>query len=168
MVKYNCGSGERPKKWYINVDYYVKADIKYDLNKYPYKFAKNNSAEEIVCERLIGMINNIPRFLQECHRILKPNGRLIILDHHFSNVSSIQSVIRIHRFGYRSFNPKFFYIPILNKFETIEIKMEFMSRFFNIFKFIPIIYEYTILKYLFPCNNITFVLKKRDERKKRV
>ena len=78
MLRLNLGCGPCYKKGYVNVDFYVKkADMHFDLNKYPYPF-KNSSVDEIYMRSVLEHLDNISKFMAEAYRILKKNGRLII------------------------------------------------------------------------------------------
>lgn len=80
-ISLGCGTEiENPKEW-INVDLLpVTSDVLvHDLNKYPWPF-DNESAEYIKAKDLIEhlMPGTIIAFINECYRILKPNGTLWI------------------------------------------------------------------------------------------
>lgn len=85
-LKINFGAGNDIKPGFVNVDM-VKLegiDIVHNLMNFPYPFA-DNSASEIhavdVLEHLPPYINEdhgVIRFIEECHRILKPGGILYI------------------------------------------------------------------------------------------
>jgi predicted SAM-dependent methyltransferase len=74
-MKIHLGCGHSYKENYINVDNspYIKADMIWDLNKFPYPF-EDNSANEIVCRNTMEHLENIVGFMEEVHRILKPKG----------------------------------------------------------------------------------------------
>lgn len=83
-TKINLGAGEDQKEGYINVDRVELPgiDVVHNLIQFPYPF-EDNSADEImavdVLEHLpnyIGEDSGAIRFVEECHRILKPGGTL--------------------------------------------------------------------------------------------
>lgn len=79
MIKLNLGCGSDYRKGYINVDSNrkIKADVYMDLNKkFPFK---NNSVDEIYCKNLFEHIPNPLNFLLEIKRILKKQGKAIII-----------------------------------------------------------------------------------------
>lgn len=85
-IKINLGSGADPKEGYVNVDMVdlPEVDVVHNLIKFPYPF-EDNSADNImavdVIEHLptyIGEDHGVIKFLEECHRILKPGGELYI------------------------------------------------------------------------------------------
>jgi SAM-dependent methyltransferase len=85
MLKLNLGCGKFPKKGYVNVDINpdFRPDIVADLNKYPYPF-KKNSLDEVCMDHCLEHLGDPFRVLAEIHRILKPNGILIVRVPHFS------------------------------------------------------------------------------------
>jgi SAM-dependent methyltransferase len=86
MIKLNLGCGRKPKKGYINVDK-VKVegvDKVHDLNKFPYPF-KDNSVDEVYSREALNHLDNFTKVMEEIYRILKPNGKAVIIFCHFSN-----------------------------------------------------------------------------------
>lgn len=85
-VKINLGAGEDAFEGWVNVDMIdlPNIDVVHNLMKFPYPF-KSGVADEIkavdVIEHLppyIGEGHGVVKFLEECHRILKPGGVLFI------------------------------------------------------------------------------------------
>jgi len=85
-LRINLGAGEDAFPGWINVDMIdlPNIDVVHNLMKFPYPF-EDNSASEIkavdVIEHLppyIGEDHGVIKFLEECHRILKPGGILYI------------------------------------------------------------------------------------------
>ena len=76
MLKLNLGCGRDYRKGYVNIDNnpYAKTDLKHDLTKpLPYK---DESVDEILCMAVLEHVPNPVKFLKECHRVLRPGGRL--------------------------------------------------------------------------------------------
>lgn len=85
-LKINLGSGADPFPGWVNVDMMdlPEVDVVHNLIKFPYPF-EDNSADEMravdVIEHLppyIGDEHGVIKFLEECHRILKPGAELFI------------------------------------------------------------------------------------------
>tara|TARA_B100001245_G_C22893021_1_gene430415 strand:+ start:35 stop:1486 length:1452 start_codon:yes stop_codon:yes gene_type:complete len=83
-VRINLGAGEDPASGWINVDMIgiEGIDVVHNLINFPYPF-EDGVADEIkavdVIEHLppyIGEDHGVVRFIEECHRILKPGGTL--------------------------------------------------------------------------------------------
>lgn len=79
MPKLNLGSGKFSIEGYISID----KDY-HDLNVFPYPF-KDNEIDEILCYHILEHLENLPRAMQEIHRILKPDGLVKIKCPYFSS-----------------------------------------------------------------------------------
>jgi SAM-dependent methyltransferase len=79
MLKINLGSGFRKLEGYINIDKSEKAYADYilDLEKGLLPLS-DNSAEEILATHILEHIQNIIPLMNECFRVLKDGGRMII------------------------------------------------------------------------------------------
>jgi len=86
-MKLNLGCGEKLLEGYINCDFYQKnADKKVDLNKLPLPF-ESNSIDEIILRHVLEHTEHQYELILECHRILKPKGKLIVaLPPHLTNL----------------------------------------------------------------------------------
>lgn len=75
MKKINLGCGKKYLEGYINTDVNrsVKADVYFNLNRIPYPF-KKNFADLIRLDNVLEHLDDIPKVMQELHRILKPAG----------------------------------------------------------------------------------------------
>ena len=83
-VRINLGAGADPQQGWTNVDMLKLEgiDVVHNLIKFPYPF-EDNYAHEImavdVLEHLppyVGEEHGVIKFIEECHRILKPGGTL--------------------------------------------------------------------------------------------
>jgi SAM-dependent methyltransferase len=85
MIKLNLGCGEDKKDGYLNIDWnpIVKPDITHDLNIVPYPF-EDNYFDLIEVSHVLEHLEKPFIIMKELHRILKPNGKLIIKVPHFS------------------------------------------------------------------------------------
>jgi len=77
IVKLNLGCGTDYREGFINVDNspYIKTDIKFDLDTYPFPF-KDNSVDYINCTAVIEHLKDMLKFMEEIHRILKKGGKI--------------------------------------------------------------------------------------------
>lgn len=84
MQKLNFGSGEFKKKGYINIDWnpLSKPDVNHDLNKFPYPF-KDSTFDLVEATHVLEHLDRPFDVMRELHRILKPDGKLIIKVPHF-------------------------------------------------------------------------------------
>ncbi len=106
MMQLNLGSGYDYKKDFINVDNAdIKKDLQWDLNEFPYPFP-NESAKLIEANAVIEHlpITNQTRFVNECHRILKTGGKLIITAPHYTSFHSWQDIEHVRGYAYHTFD----------------------------------------------------------------
>lgn len=84
-TKLNLGAGKDKKDDYINIDWNKldNPDVLHNLNSFPYPFP-NESFELIEANHIIEHLDRPFAVMKELHRLLKPNGRLIIRAPHFS------------------------------------------------------------------------------------
>ena len=80
MIKLNLGCGDKILEGYENYDLCPINDKvkKLDLNKLPYPFTDNYADEIIASHILEHLYVPIYEIMKELHRILKPNGKLIV------------------------------------------------------------------------------------------
>jgi SAM-dependent methyltransferase len=78
QVNYNFGCGLKPLPDFINVDFYTKthADEIIDLDQ-PLPMA-SASADLIFADNVFEHIKNYLQLIEECLRVLKPGGKLIV------------------------------------------------------------------------------------------
>ena len=55
--------------------YVLNNNIKFDHNNFPFK---DNSIDLIICPHLLGLTSDYQNLLNECQRVIVPNGKLII------------------------------------------------------------------------------------------
>jgi SAM-dependent methyltransferase len=63
------------------------ADVVWNLNESPYPFV-DCEFDKIECYDVIEHVDNIPKVLQECFRLLKPDGVMHITTPHYSSPNS--------------------------------------------------------------------------------
>jgi SAM-dependent methyltransferase len=86
----------------------VNPDVVWDLDEFPYPFDESYFSA-IECMDVIEHLGNIPRVMEEFHRILKSNGILKISTPHFSSANSfIDPTHRWHlsRFSFDYFSER--------------------------------------------------------------
>jgi len=83
--KLNLGCGQFYKPGYLNVDWSPEssADLRHNLNQLPYPF-RDEQFSLIEADHILEHLTEPLRVIKECHRILKPGGKLIIRAPHFS------------------------------------------------------------------------------------
>ncbi len=81
----------------------INPDIVWDLNNLPYPF-EDSIFSKIECFDVIEHLQDIPKTLEEFHRILKPNGLLQITTPHFSCANSFVDPTHKWHLSYFSFD----------------------------------------------------------------
>lgn len=78
-MKLNLGAGSRKIEGFIGVDVSDEADVKVDLRFTPWLIEKE-SVDEILASHILEHFDkdDAIRFMKECHRILKPGGKLFV------------------------------------------------------------------------------------------
>jgi predicted SAM-dependent methyltransferase len=78
-IKLNLGCGYDIKEGYINIDMKQNngVDIVVDLNECKLPF-EDNTVDEIYMAHILEHIIDRYTFIQECYRVLKPNGVLLV------------------------------------------------------------------------------------------
>jgi len=91
FLKLDLGCGENKREGFTGVDLYAEADMKVDLMKFPWPW-DSESVEEIHCSHFFEHIPGPTRipFMDECHRILAPGGKITIIVPYWSSPRSIQ------------------------------------------------------------------------------
>ena len=85
MQKLNFGSGEFRKEGYVNVDWnpLSNPDVAHDLNVMPYPF-EDNTFDLVEAVHVLEHLDRPFSVMKELHRILKPEGKLLIKVPHFT------------------------------------------------------------------------------------
>lgn len=175
IKKLNLGCGNDIKPGYVNMDRYNAngVDIVYDLEKFPYPF-KDNTFDEIFAQDIIEHISPFFDVMNELHRISKNKTILKIQVPHFSSATAFHTSHKLF-FRYKSFQETTFDLDLVNfskKFKVLKRKIIFIDRRFKLQKFlihnylceavfnkIPLIYENSFLRSLFPAIHIYFELE---------
>ena len=146
-LKVHLGCGTKYKEGFVNVDVLdnIKVDLIHNLDIYPYPF-KDNSASLIVANHIIEHLDNPMKFMNECYRILKPNGILHIecpiggtyssyhLDHKYNMSPYSFTIISGKRWGFQ-FPFKFKIVKMRIFMPLIKERIQFPWRliYFNCF-----------------------------------
>lgn len=85
IKKLNLGSGEDYKEGFVNVDWQplTKADVEHNLNTFPYPF-EDNHFDYIEAFHVLEHLDRPFDVMRELHRLLKPEGKLVVKVPHFS------------------------------------------------------------------------------------
>jgi predicted SAM-dependent methyltransferase len=136
-MKLNLGCGFDKREGWINTDREI------DLNKFPYPW-KSNSADEMMMNDVLEHLLFPTKVMEECWRILKPNGKLHIKVPWYRSVCATGDCDHFHLFNDFSLN-KFTPEDTLHNYETKArfriIKTEYIKNSHLPFRLIPIKYR---------------------------
>ena len=177
MKRLNLGCGLDIKEGYINLDKMEAkgVDVVWDLDKFPYPF-KDNTFDEIIAFHILEHLFDYGKAMWELNRILKPNGKLHLKVPHFSDAWSHNEFHKTE-FSFCNFGHdrplrdsrdieklRYFNFKVIKKrirfTKVLQPHNYIIEPIFN-FGVMPIIWEYGILKNIFPATEIEVVLKKK-------
>lgn len=107
ILHLGCGTQKLKDAVGVDINRYSKADIIHDLNKIPYPF-KANQFDQVIAENILEHLDNIPKVMEEIHRISKNRAKIKISGSHFTSVDSFTDPTHKHFFTSRSFD---YFIP---------------------------------------------------------
>lgn len=93
IKKYDLACGNNKMADFIGVDIAkegTQADVICDLEEYPWNFAKPDTVDEINCSHYIEHTEDMIKFMDECHRILKVGGKLTIVAPYYNSIRAWQ------------------------------------------------------------------------------
>ena len=96
----NLGAGNKPLEGAINHDRTKHApwvDVAHNLNSYPWPW-HTNSADEIIATDVLEHLDNFIGFFDECWRILKPGGTILVQTPRWDSVNV--AIDPTHKRGY--------------------------------------------------------------------
>ncbi|MDB6018290.1 MAG: Methyltransferase type 11 [Pedosphaera sp.] len=102
-IRINLGCGPKYFEGYINCDFNprVKADKYFDLETFPYPL-EANLADEIILDNVLEHLNDVPRVMDELHRILKVGGVLKVMLPYAKSDWALQDPTHKHFFTERT------------------------------------------------------------------
>ncbi len=169
ILHLGCGPKKIPGSIGIDINNNIGADVVHNLNKFPYPF-KSNHFDKIVAENIMEHLENIPKVLEELHRICKNNSKLIVTTGHFSGIDSFTDPTHIHFFTSRTFD---YFIPGTNLFELQYSKAKYrkikirlgpdksgfpLNLLLKLINIYPVIYEKRFA-FIFPVGVISYELQ---------
>lgn len=102
-LRLNLGCGRSSMEDYINVDMtaFPGIDLIFNFDIFPYPF-KENTFEEIFLDNVLEHLDNIPKVMNELHRISIPNGRIIIKVPYYNSYGAYNDITHKHYFNSHS------------------------------------------------------------------
>lgn len=122
ILHIGCGIDKKPGTVGVDINPKSQADIIHDLDKFPYPFPKNYF-DAIYAYNIIEHLDNIPKVMEELHRISKNESKIYITTGHFSSLDSFTDPTHKHFFTSRTFD---YFIPgtVLYKLRYSETKFK--------------------------------------------
>lgn len=77
-----CGSRKQAGRVGVDINPASEADIIHDLNRFPYPF-DDSTFDEILADNTIEHLEDLPRVMEELHRIARPDSALKIIVPYF-------------------------------------------------------------------------------------
>ena len=120
MHKLNVGCGLNILPDFINLDIEERlgVDVVWNLNKTPLPF-KNNHFDFILADNIIEHLDDTVKIMKELHRILKKNGKLIIIVPYYKHHSSWEDPTHQRCFTENTF--KYFANNLIDKYSQNPI-----------------------------------------------
>lgn len=91
-----------PGAWRADSSRSVRPDVVLNAEA-PLPF-RSDCLKRIFCFDLVEHIADVPEFMTEVHRVLEPNGTVLITTPHYSCANSYSDPTHKHHFGLRSFD----------------------------------------------------------------
>lgn len=121
ILHLGCGMDKVPGSVGIDINKKSKADIIHDLNKFPYPVGANRF-KKIIAVNIIEHLENIPKVMEEIHRIAKKGAKLSITTGHFSGIDSFTDPTHRHFFTSRTFD---YFVPGTDLFKLQYSKAKY-------------------------------------------
>ena len=102
----NIGCGRVHREGAVNLDISpdVGADVVHDLNTLPWPF-QDGQFEQVYAYDVLEHVDDVPRVLEEIHRVSQPGALLHVTVPHFSSANAFTDLTHRHYFSWRSFDP---------------------------------------------------------------
>ena len=128
-----------------------ETDETFDLDVFPYPLPSDN-AEYIILHHVIEHLENPIKCINECYRMLKPGGKLIMHYPHYTSPMAYQPT-HLRFLGKNCFNPgNILFQNIKTKLLVSQFrKMKLLNKFIN---WIGNRYEKSIICYFFPAYEV--------------
>ena len=166
------GSGKSEMKSVINMDIVPAEGVNFvhDFNDIPWPGLADSQFDEVYIPHSIHCVDNLLRFMEEVHRVCKPNAKIIINSVNFLSPIACQDAFFKTRIGWNTFDvfQEIHHLQGVSydttaKFEIVKRKwifsenkyLKWLSPLFNIFPKFYARFTY----FWMPCNELEFKLR---------
>jgi len=103
VLHLGCGNNKIAGSTGIDFLKNSQADIIHNLDKLPYPL-KSNTFSKVVAENILEHLENLPKVMEEIHRVSKNKARVFVTTSHFTSVDSFNDPTHKHFFTSRTFD----------------------------------------------------------------
>lgn len=103
FLNFGCGQKKRDRWLNVDISSKVNPDLLWNLDKYPYPLPSDHF-EYIHAGDVVEHLIDIKAFMEESHRLLKPDGMIETTTPHFSCSNSFTDPTHKSHLGYFSFD----------------------------------------------------------------
>lgn len=103
MLEIGAGPTRRPGVTTLDFNTSVSPDILHDLDTLPWPVS-DSYFDAVYMFSIIEHVSEPIKVIEECHRILKPNGKIYLLTPHFSSTASYTDLTHRWHFSSRTFD----------------------------------------------------------------
>jgi len=158
ILDIGCGNNKAEGAIGIDAGLNTQADIRHDLNKFPYPF-NDNEFDLVICKQILEHLDDLGKVLDEIHRLSKSGAKVIIEIPHFSCYYAYGDPEHRHFFSY--FSSEF--LKRDGKFRVFKRLISFHRAFrryklHHLFNRFPRAYE-RFWTFIFPAEHLHFELE---------
>lgn len=128
ILDLGCGKNKLPGAIGVDRNPASDADLLCDLDRPPYPF-RDSSFDEIRAVHVVEHVEDVVKFMEEMHRLLRPGGQLYLVTPHYSDFSSFCDPT--HRWHLNSFSFSYFtgrqdfgfYTPVRFREQRLRLRL---------------------------------------------
>lgn len=124
ILHLGCGSAKLKGAIGLDIDPKSDADIVHNMEKFPYP-VKTGEFDQVFAEHVIEHMDNIPKVMEEIHRVLKKGGKLVVRGPHFSSADMFTDPTHKHFMTSRTFD---YFVKDSPYFDWHYAKSEFKKK----------------------------------------
>lgn len=95
-IRLDLACGQSKREGFVGIDV-VRApgvDIVHDLESYPWPL-RDGSVSEIHCSHYVEHVQLLHKFMDECHRVLVPGGKMFVACPYYTSMRSMQDPFHV-------------------------------------------------------------------------